>query len=83
MHVSPNIIFRALNEGGVLVNLDGHDIFELNATAAHMWPLVASGAARDEIIASVVTHFDTDAATASSALSQLVADLTTHGLIQS
>jgi hypothetical protein len=81
MRASPDVIFRALDDGGVLVHLNGNQIFELNATAAHIWPLVADGASETAIVSSLVETFDIDAPTAARELDALLTDLSAAGLI--
>ncbi len=82
MRTSPDAIFRALDDGGVLVHLNGNQIFELNATAAHVWPLLAQGASEDAIVSSLIAAFDVDVATAASELRTLLATLAAEGLIE-
>jgi hypothetical protein len=62
--------------------LNGNQIFELNATAAHIWPLVARGDTSDAIVSSLVETFDVDAATAARELDALVTALAAAGLIE-
>jgi hypothetical protein len=62
--------------------LNGNQIFELNATAAHIWPLVARGDSSDAIVSSLVETFDVDAATAARELDALVTALAAAGLIE-
>jgi hypothetical protein len=82
MRTSPDVIFRALDDGAVLVHLNGNQIFELNATAAHIWPLVARGDSSEAIVSSLVDAFDVDAATAARELDALVAALAAAGLLE-
>jgi hypothetical protein len=81
MRASPDVIFRALDDGGVLVHLNGNQIFELNATAAHIWPLIARGERGETIVSSLVDAFDVDAATAARELDALLTALSDAGLI--
>jgi hypothetical protein len=76
MRTSPDVIFRALDDGAVLVHLNGNQIFELNATAAHIWPLVARGDSSEAIVSSLVD------ATAARELDALVAALAAAGLLE-
>ena len=58
------VIFRALDDGGVLVHLSGNQIYELNETAAYVWSQLSTGATEHAIVASLVDTFDVDSATA-------------------
>lgn len=47
IEISPKLAFRPIEDGGVLVNLDSGDCWELNRTAAQVWQaLQESGSAR-------------------------------------
>lgn len=82
MPVSDHVIFRALDTGGVLVHLDGHQIFELNATATFIWPLLVAGMDRATIAAALVGTFEVETLEAEAAIDRLLADLASHGLFQ-
>jgi hypothetical protein len=79
---APEVIFRALDDGAVLVHLSGNQIYELNETAAHVWTQLANGAAEDAIVASVVDAFDVDATTASREVGELIRRFIEQGLVR-
>ena len=81
MRSSPDVIFRALDDGAVLVHLDGNLIYELNATGAHIWQSLAAGQPLDAIARSLVEAFGVDLATASAGTEALVRSLVEAGLV--
>jgi hypothetical protein len=78
---SPEILFRALDGGGVLVHLDGNRVFELNETAAHIWMELARGSSEEAIVSSVLDAFDVSAETAAREVRDLLRELVSQGLI--
>jgi hypothetical protein len=81
MHPSTNVIFRAMDDGAVLVHVPGNRIFELNATGAHIWTRVAEGDPPDRIVSSLVDTFDVDSATARQEVTRLLGELQAEGLV--
>lgn len=81
MHPSPDVVFRALDEGAVLVHMDTSQIYELNATAAHVWTLVASGVPAESLAAALVETFAIDRTSASREVDTLLAQLLREGLL--
>ncbi len=78
----PEVLFRTLQDGAVLVHLPGNQVYELNDTAAHVWTQLASGAAEQAIVASLLETFDVDAETASRQLGDLIRQFVEMGLLQ-
>ncbi|MEO8481880.1 MAG: PqqD family protein [Acidobacteriota bacterium] len=79
---APEIIFRAMDDGGVLVHLSGNQIYELNETAAHIWTQLASGATESAIVASIVDAFDVDQETAVRQVGDLLKQFVERGLVR-
>lgn len=79
---APEVIFRALDDGAVLVHLGGNQIYELNETAAHVWMQLAGGAGEEAVVASVVETFDVDAETAAREVRDLLTQFIEKGLLR-
>jgi hypothetical protein len=79
----PDVVFRVLGDGAVLVNLANNRIFELNDTATAAWTRLVQGDSRDAIAAALTAEFDVDLRTAIDAINTLVADLARAELIES
>jgi hypothetical protein len=81
MQIHPDVVFRVLGDGAVLVNLSTNEIFELNATGTAVWTLVERGAGRDDIVAEVTAAFDVAADTARGECERLLVELQARGLL--
>lgn len=81
MTANPNVVFRVLGDGAVLVDLSTNQIYELNETGTAIWERLSRGEAADVIVDGLVAHFDVTAATAREQLSNLVTDLQSRGLL--
>lgn len=82
MRAHADVVFRALGDGAVLVNLADNRIFELNETGAAIWTRLVHGESIDAIPAALVGAFDVELPDAKSAVNALVADLMRAGLLE-
>jgi hypothetical protein len=82
MRPAPDVIFRTLDDGAVLVHLNGNRIFELNTTGAHVWEMLAQGTLLPAIITSLIEKFDVDANIATQQVDDLIARLYAEGLVE-
>ncbi len=76
------VVFRMLDDGGVLVHLSNNRVFELNTTGATIWDLVARGAGEAEVLDALVDAFDVDRDTARRECRELLAALVREGLVE-
>lgn len=81
MRINPDVVFRSLGDGAVLVNLVSNHIFELNDTGIAIWSELADGSSREAIIASLVSSFDIDPDAAGRQLDDFLSELETSGLV--
>lgn len=79
---APEILFRTLQDGAVLVHLHGNQVYELNDTAAHVWTRLVEGAAEQTIVASLLETFAVDAETASRQVGDLIRQFVEMGLLR-
>lgn len=77
----PDVVYRHLGDGAVLVHLPSNRILELNETGARIWELLVASHPVSEIPATLASEFDVDAAEAATAVTALVADLRAQGLV--
>ena len=80
--LKPDVVFRRLSEGGVLVDLATNQIFELNDTGARVWELLNEPDSRATVVERLSDEFDIDADTAADQVQTLLHDLETEGLLQ-
>jgi len=80
--LKPDVVFRRLDDGGVLVDLSTNQIFELNHTAARTWELLAGRETLPGIADQLAAEFDVDANTAAEQVDNLLHDLESEGLLE-
>ena len=78
---SPEVLVAHLAGEAVLLNLSDKRYYRLNESAAFIWKALERGEKRDQILSSIVSEYDVDAATASNQLTDVVLDLVNRGLI--
>jgi hypothetical protein len=77
----PDVVYRAMGAGGVLVHLRTDVIFELNETGARVWDLIVAGQTDDAIVATLTAEFQVDSATARVGVDALIRTLLRDGLL--
>ena len=83
LRVPPEVIYRSLGASSVLVSLTSNRVFELNETGARIWELVTAHVPLPDVVATLVTEFTIDEASARLQTEQLIAELVDQGLLQS
>jgi Coenzyme PQQ synthesis protein D (PqqD) len=78
---SDRIVFRANDDGGMLLDTAAGLMFGLTPVAAVAWPALRSGGGLDAAVEAVLEHFDVDEATARTNLEQFITTLHEHGLL--
>jgi hypothetical protein len=81
VRIHPDVVFRVLGDGAVLVNLSTNEIFELNTTGTAVWTMVERGAGPDAIVAELTTAFDVAPDTARDECERLLGELQARGLL--
>jgi len=76
------VLFRRLAGGGVIVDLDGDRIFELNDTGARIWECLQAGQSVAMLPAILSNEFDVDANAAAAEVRRLIAELQAAGLLE-
>jgi hypothetical protein len=79
--LAPDVLFQACNQEGVMVDLRGGKVFELNQTGARMVELIAARNSIDEIFATLFDEFDVDRAVMQEETSTLIQSLLDRGLV--
>jgi hypothetical protein len=77
----PDVIFRVLGDGAVLVNLASNEVMEFNSTGAAIWEHLSRGASIDDVIPQLMETFDVDRTTAERDVETFLSELTSRGLI--
>jgi hypothetical protein len=79
--VSDDVIFRELENEAVLLDLSSGRYYGLNAVGTRVWTLMAGGTTVEAIVEALAAEFDADAARIAEDVGELLADLTTRGLV--
>jgi hypothetical protein len=74
-----DVIARRLGDSAVLIRLNTNRIYELNATGARIWELLAEGATREQVVDALGREFDEGGIGA--AVEELIGVLRTEGLV--
>jgi hypothetical protein len=56
----PSAVFRHLEDGGVILNIENGAYFQVNATGRFIWESLDGGIERDELIESLAGVFHID-----------------------
>jgi hypothetical protein len=81
LHLKPDVVFRRLAGGGVLVDLTTNQIFELNDTGARVWELLSENPSQRDAADQLAREFDVDVDIAMRQLRDLVEILRDEGLL--
>jgi hypothetical protein len=81
MQLHPDVVFRVLGDGAVLVNLASNEVFEFNDTGAAIWDHLSRGESIDEVVPRLMATFEVDRETAEHDVAAFVDELTSRGLL--
>lgn len=81
LQLKPDVVFRRLEGGGVLVDLTTNQIFELNDTGARVWELLTRNPSLREAADQIALEFDVDVDVAMGQIRDLVDSLAGEGLL--
>lgn len=79
---SPESVFCRLDGELVLLNYRVGTYFALRGTGAAIWELIERGCTRDALCRELSTRFQVDAETCRNDVTEFLADLAAHGLIE-
>jgi hypothetical protein len=81
LKLKPDVVFRRLDEGGVLVDLTTNQIYELNHTAARIWEILREEDGSPCLLDRLAEEFEVDPDTADREVQTLIDDLRGEGLL--
>jgi hypothetical protein len=79
---SSRLEWREIDGEIVALDIEASKYLGGNRTAAALWPSLAAGATRDELLDTLLGRFDVDAETASRDLDAFLRSLEERGLIE-
>ncbi|MBD2627208.1 PqqD family protein [Trichormus variabilis] len=77
----PKVVHEMIDGEVVIVNLDGGDYYSLVTVGADIWEKLARGLSRGEILAEMVSCYDSSSEIIEPAVNNLIADLQRENLI--
>ena len=78
----PAAVFRELDSGGVILNVENGDYFQLNATGRIIWEALADGAERDDLVERLTATFDLGSEQAEADVDHFLSELGERSLIR-
>jgi hypothetical protein len=79
---SSSAVFRPLEEGGVILNVENGDYFQVNATGRFIWEALAEGIERHDLVAKMASSFDIGEEEAAEDVDQFLGELGDRSLIE-
>ena len=82
IRISTSAVFRALETGGVLLNVESGDYYELNATGRFLWEQIQTGSDVNALTAALADEFGIDRASAEADVETFLGDLRKRHLVE-
>ena len=82
IRISTSAVFRALETGGVILNVESGDYYELNATGRFLWEQVQSGSDLDALAVALADQYGIDQASAEADVETFLGDLRKRHLVE-
>lgn len=81
--ISPDkaAVFRPLDDGGVILNVENGDYFRVNSTGRLIWETLAAGAQLDELVEALVNTFEIAQSDALADVNDFLGELEERSLI--
>ena len=80
---SRNLSWREIDEEIVVLDLEGSAYMSVRGAGRTLWPLLADGATKPQLIAAITTKYDVDDETAGRDVDAFVTELREKGFIDS
>jgi hypothetical protein len=82
IRASAAAVFRPLESGGVVLNVESGDYYELNASGRFLWEQLQGDSDQDSIAAALAEHYGIDLATAQADVDTFLGDLRKRHLVE-
>ena len=82
IRASSAAVFRPLESGGVILNVESGDYYELNASGCFLWEQMQGGSDQGSIAAALAEHYGIDLATAQADVDTFLGDLRKRHLVE-
>jgi len=81
--INPSVILQPMEAGAILMNKATGDCFELNRVGVEVWRRLGEGELPEVIVSELAILYGAPVATVSSDVSELLTQLSRHGLLES
>ena len=82
IRVSTSAVFRALETGGVILNVESGEYYELNATGRFLWEQIQAGSEVDALAVALADGYGIDQASAQADVETFMGDLRKRHLVE-
>lgn len=82
LQVAAPAVFRPLDKGGVVLNVETGDYYELNSSGRFLWEQVESGHTRDALIDALTEQYAIDRAAAEADVDDFLGELRGRRLLK-
>ena len=82
IRVSTSAVFRPLETGGVILNVESGDYYELNATGRFLWEQIQSGSDVDAMASALADQYGIERASARADVATFMEDLRKRHLVE-
>ena len=82
LRAADTAVFRPLGEGGVVLDLETGDYYELNVSGRFLWDQLAEGNSREGMIGALRDRYDLDEGTASDDVDAFIDGLQRRRLLE-
>ena len=80
--VSPSVVFRQMDDGAVLLDLESGVYFGLDEVGTRVWTLLAAHKTTDAVCDAMLAEFDVDRSVLAEDVRRLVGELQQNGLLR-
>lgn len=74
-------VFRPLDEGGVILNVENGDYFRVNRTGRLIWEMIETGTDRESLTNDLVERYGLPSDTAAADVDEFLAELRKRSLL--
>ena len=82
IRISTSAVFRALETGGVILNVESGEYYEINATGRFLWEQIQSGSALEALAVALADRYGIDHASAQADVGAFMDDLRKRQLLE-
>ena len=82
LHPAADVVWRRVQDSGVLVDLRTNQIYELNETGTRVWELMSEGQSIASVLDQLRSEYEVESSDTQSEVEHLVEELESAGLLE-